>query len=1182
MKIKFLFLILAICGAAQGASASGNPPAVLFVHAWLPELGPLEAEPTAAEVKLLAMAEHARRGDIKAAIDSATAMLAANPDNRTRYLILIFRHEITRRSVLVAGGSDESIDEDLTLVRMILSRQDHSDLNEARKLASDLGDSRHFEAMQNTETIMNRCLEMVLTYRYSTSSPQFAAQEEQITKNEDAFCTEHAASFEEPGASSQRAAVDRELLTRLINARVVLQTRNDLPAARSELQRGLAMVQQQHWPAAETLWLLRRGDLEASPRGSMLSFGYELSAESGVRSDLGAGRSSVASLYDRQRGSTVEAVKFYLLAERRSPGSESIAPSDFAIRRAFLKYLRNEPSGAEFRRTADLAKAEDSPWNESMARTCAGLLLNSHDDFAAAMESSSTALLPGAGVSMAQLALSWNRRAVAQGERSRAIQELRAVADVLPGHGLETSRSDLLLSLSSLESDVNREDASIESLSEAITDEKQFLHTAGLKRPEAAPDAGFGELVDESGIRLRIAEGLMELEQSLRAREAQEGLVEFSERRANVEKEAHDLESVVGKEDPQMQALFQTMNTMMAQGDDLKRLAAQIDRFHRMGSCPDIMRSFNNNRSALEGQDNPMLAVQSLIAAGTCEPSLLEEARQKLSGLHPVDDVKAALQRVKDPSSVERELVLHPALDNASDWCMIADLAEAGQLLEQWTDGIEKALTGGNYPELPPQQLTYFHARAHTILGDSASASRLLADVESDEPFWSYQARPGFRRDVLKARVEADVMSGDAAAALLATERDRAQQEYAQELASGVSANDPGSAEAAMLLRRAALEGDFDRQRLGELQRAASADQEQFRLPTSADLRAGLQSLPAGTTTLVYYPLQRELAIWRIDPGARPRLIRVPVHSADLLRLTLDLRGRLSDHEAGWEVPAEKLYQILIAPAGPIAAGRTLVVLGAGRLGGIPIDALRDEKGSLLLASHPVVYLSALADTQQWPAAKRRRSTSLIVGINAGGLTAPEGEARQVASHLGADALTGPEATTEQVRLRLADARLIHFATHGVVDAENPYRSYLALADGPLEAWTVFREIGGADLIVLSACDTRRGPRNYMAQLSSDESSISGFVLRGGVRRVVSSLWGATDTATSALMESFYTEMDRDASDPARALQLAKLSIAGPGRHPYTFANFALSVLNPAMIRMPAPQTRATMASIPH
>ena len=145
---------------------------MLFVHAWLPELGPLEAEPTATEAKLLAMAEHARRGDIKAANDSATAMLAANPDNRTRYLILMFRHEITRRSVLVAGGGDESIDEDLTLIRMILSRQDHSDQKEARKLASDLGDSRHFEAMQNTETIMNRCLEMVLTSRYSTSSPQ--------------------------------------------------------------------------------------------------------------------------------------------------------------------------------------------------------------------------------------------------------------------------------------------------------------------------------------------------------------------------------------------------------------------------------------------------------------------------------------------------------------------------------------------------------------------------------------------------------------------------------------------------------------------------------------------------------------------------------------------------------------------------------------------------------------------------------------------------------------------------------------------------------------------------------------------------------------------------------------------------------------------------------------------------
>jgi CHAT domain-containing protein len=133
----------------------------------------------------------------------------------------------------------------------------------------------------------------------------------------------------------------------------------------------------------------------------------------------------------------------------------------------------------------------------------------------------------------------------------------------------------------------------------------------------------------------------------------------------------------------------------------------------------------------------------------------------------------------------------------------------------------------------------------------------------------------------------------------------------------------------------------------------------------------------------------------------------------------------------------------------------------------------------------------------------------------------------------------------------------------------NLYRSYLAMANGRLEAWNLFHDIAGADLIVLSACDTKLGPREYMKQTSTDESSITGFILRAGARRVVSSLWGATDSATESLMDAFYTALEHNPHDPARALQMAKASLAKPGRHPYTFANFVLSVQNTAAILLP-------------
>ena len=116
------------------------------------------------------------------------------------------------------------------------------------------------------------------------------------------------------------------------------------------------------------------------------------------------------------------------------------------------------------------------------------------------------------------------------------------------------------------------------------------------------------------------------------------------------------------------------------------------------------------------------------------------------------------------------------------------------------------------------------------------------------------------------------------------------------------------------------------------------------------------------------------------------------------------------------------------------------------------------------------VYVSALADTRRWPVVHHSRSRSLVAGINAGGLTAPESEATAVASRLGAVALTGSSVTMGRIS-RGASAGPVHPSSHSRSPGrqEVPHRSYLAMADGQLETWVLFRDIAGVDLMVLKA-----------------------------------------------------------------------------------------------------------------
>jgi CHAT domain-containing protein/Tfp pilus assembly protein PilF len=147
----------------------------------------------------------------------------------------------------------------------------------------------------------------------------------------------------------------------------------------------------------------------------------------------------------------------------------------------------------------------------------------------------------------------------------------------------------------------------------------------------------------------------------------------------------------------------------------------------------------------------------------------------------------------------------------------------------------------------------------------------------------------------------------------------------------------------------------------------------------------------------------------------------------------------------------------------------------------------------------------------------------------------------------------------------LAGYRIVHFATHGIIDARTPALSGLMLSrvdkhGEPLDGFLGLRDIYnlrlGADLVVLSGCETALGKEVRGEGLVG---LTQGF-LYAGARQVVASLWRIEDRATAELMSRFYRGLLVEGRPPAAALRLAQLAVRNDRRwrSPYYWSGFVL------------------------
>jgi len=143
----------------------------------------------------------------------------------------------------------------------------------------------------------------------------------------------------------------------------------------------------------------------------------------------------------------------------------------------------------------------------------------------------------------------------------------------------------------------------------------------------------------------------------------------------------------------------------------------------------------------------------------------------------------------------------------------------------------------------------------------------------------------------------------------------------------------------------------------------------------------------------------------------------------------------------------------------------------------------------------------------------------------------------------------------------LSEFRIVHFATHAVVDYEHPELSGIVLSlvdrkgqpqDGYLRLHDIYNLSLPVDLIVLSACQTGVGKEIKGEGLIA---LTRGFMY-AGAERVVASLWKVDDAATAELMAEFYKQMFVSGQSPAAALRAAQITLKK--RSPADWAGFVL------------------------
>jgi CHAT domain-containing protein len=313
-----------------------------------------------------------------------------------------------------------------------------------------------------------------------------------------------------------------------------------------------------------------------------------------------------------------------------------------------------------------------------------------------------------------------------------------------------------------------------------------------------------------------------------------------------------------------------------------------------------------------------------------------------------------------------------------------------------------------------------------------------------------------------------------------------------------------------------------------------------------------------------YFTTSDRLLGWLVSAAGEVVSSAAPVGRAELLR---DAEAARSDR--GGDLERQRLYRRLVEPFArllPAEPSHAILVIPHGPLFLVSLAGLPDAGGRYVAERHAIAYSPSISVLRylRLRAARFPRIPQAILVVGNPKMPArrpgdpplpplpgadEEAEAACRAWPEGTVTMLRGDAAGEAAVRRLAPGfGVIHFATHGIVRANDPMRSALVLSpdaardpagDGFLTVREIFDLRLAADLVILSGCDTGLGRIN-----ADGVMGLGRAFLFAGATSVVATLWRVADRVARREMELFHRQLRRGIPT-AEALRRAQVSTLG-------------------------------------
>ena len=345
--------------------------------------------------------------------------------------------------------------------------------------------------------------------------------------------------------------------------------------------------------------------------------------------------------------------------------------------------------------------------------------------------------------------------------------------------------------------------------------------------------------------------------------------------------------------------------------------------------------------------------------------------------------------------------------------------------------------------------------------------------------------------------------------------------------------------------------------KLNEQIKASNPHWEKFMTLNPESLKKAQKRIPPEVMLIQYAPLGEELYVFLVTKTSM-KIVIAPGKPADLFKKILAVRKQIKSGEKGGPLTKSlaELYDTLIAPVeADIAPVKIIAFIPNGLLYYLPMQALAKKNASgevkYLIEDKQIVYLTAadVMNAVQPPDEEKSKEGMVAFGNPTGAnLPSAEEEVKGIAQVFpSTEVLFGPDVTKKALGAEeKLSKRIVHFATHGVLDASAPLESYiqLAAADSPELSHLTLGEIGGlpfnkVDLVTLSACETAVGNKEPDG---GEVTTLAHAFSSAGATTVLASLWSVGDESTKEFMMEFYRQLASGASKAA-ALQSAEIKL---------------------------------------